>query len=521
MKGKKQSSGDLVLVSWVSVNHGAAPLLTAIAEERSPFRHRARRIYLCWRNAPGPEGDRERDALRATLERLEEVLGDLCPELVDVPWQSSAPPTDHVEIRRFAEPTLLRVRQENPSATIVLHLSPGTPAMHAVWLVLGSTGFVDGDLQMIQTSDERGRAAGLSPVRNVDLHLDTWLRRFRASRPRSTGDDDGSLLDPASVESPALVHALEQLAEWAPLRVPVLLVGERGTGKTTMANALRSRSPFQKEQPGGWPVVVCGQFKVNPELARSELFGHKEGAFTGATNDRVGLLEQADGDSLFLDEIADLDRDTQRLLMAAVEGRGYHRLGDPQLRHSRFRLVCATNRPIEELRGSLLDHDFFDRIAMFVLRVPPLRECREDLPRLWRSVVVRAVSSAEVRPDGWERIGEHEGILSVIRAHQLPGNFRDLQCVAFHVLAAVLAGRDEDAVVAAARRALEPPKAELPAAERTLPLEGGLVAWLEGQERQWLRVAMARGSTKSEAATLLGMARKTFEHRWKKLCEDE
>lgn len=513
--------GDVVLVSWVSVNHAASPLLTAVAEDGSPFRHRVRRLYLCWRDAPGSEGDRERAALKATLQQLEEALGELCPELIPIPWKTAAPPTDHVEIRRFAEPTLQRVRQENPAATIVLHLSPGTPAMHAVWLVLGSTGVVDGDLQMIQTSDQRGRAAGSPPVLTVDLHLDTWLRRFRASRPRAAGDDDGSLLDPARVESPALVRAFDQLAEWAPLRVPVLLVGERGTGKTTMANALRARSPFQKAQPGGWPVVVCGQFKVNPELARSELFGHKQGAFTGATSDRVGLLEQADGDSLFLDEIADLDRDTQRLLMAAVEGRGHHRLGDPELRQSRFRLICATNRPLVELRGGLLDHDFFDRVAMFVLRVPPLRECREDLPQLWRGVVERAVGSAEVKPDGWERLGEHEEILRMLRAHHLPGNFRDLQRVAFHVLAAVLADRDDEQVVAVAKKALQAPESESPAAERALPLEGGLQAWLDEQERGWLREAMARGGTKTEAAELLGMPRKTFENRLKKLCGDD
>ena len=202
--------------------------------------------------------------------------------------------------------------------------------MHAVWLVLGTTGFVEGKVTLIQTADKRGRQAGRPEVQEVSLSLDTWLKRFRASRPRRPGqEDDGRLWDPAELQSPPLRGVLRRLQEWAPLRVPILLVGERGTGKTTMAHFLRSVSPYQKEGKEDWPVAVCGQFRVNPQLARSELFGHKKGAFTGATSDRKGLLEEADGDTLFLDEIADIDRDTQRLLMAAVEGRGVGHLVSP------------------------------------------------------------------------------------------------------------------------------------------------------------------------------------------------
>lgn len=516
-----------VLVSWVSVGHQAAPLLTAIANPKSPLRDRVARLYLCWRDTPSPDGAPEREAFRETAKSLRAELGSMCPKIIKVRWQTAASPTDHAAIRPFAEEVLTKARAENPDALIAIHLSPGTPSMHAVWLVLGTTGFVPGPIELLQTADKRGQAAGHPPVKFLKFDLDTWLRRYRASRPRKAGDDDsGHMWDPARVKSPTLREALAKLQEWAPLRVPVLLVGERGTGKTTLANLLRSMSPYQTAKKRGWPAVVCGQFRVNPQLARSELFGHVRGAFTGATRDRQGLLEQADGETLFLDEIADIDGDTQRLLMAAVEGRGFQRLGDEKVRQSRFRLVCATNRPLADLRGGLLDRDFFDRIAVFVLSVPPLRQCTEDLPDAWRAVLVASTAASGIKPDGWEEFCDHPRLLAEISRHPLPGNFRDLQRAAYHLIAALHANRDEDQVIDAAVSGLGVPESDRHAIPSATDLAGELPlddlrAQLEAYETAWLQAAMFKASgNKSEAARLLGLARKTFEHKLGKIGGD-
>jgi DNA-binding NtrC family response regulator len=362
-------------------------------------------------------------------------------------------------------------------------------------------------------------------VQLVRFPVDTWLRRYRALQAAGAAEPGREeSWDLARARSPALRRALEQLKEWAPLRVPVLLVGERGTGKTSLAGFLRAMSPFQRLDPSEWPVVVCGQFRVNPQLARSELFGHTKGAFSGAHATHDGLLERANGDTLFLDEVADIDRDTQRLLMAAVEGRGFQRLGDTKPRRSEFRLVSATNRALEALRGEILDEDFFDRIAVFVLVVPPLRECIEDLPDAWRCVLAAATRTAGVRPDGWERFLDHPRLLDALKEHQLPGNFRDLQRAAHHLLAASNAGRKETDVLQAATRGLGPPmgrpgpEVRSQSPRRELPLAGGLRENVQAFEREQLLAAMkAAGDNKSEAARLLHVPRKTFEHRWQLL----
>ena len=512
---------DGILVSWVSVNHRAAPLLDALSHPKSILNGRIGKLVICYRDGPSddPWSAREKEAMRATVRTLRRDLAPVCPEIVRRAWKTKAPPTDHSSIRPFAEKVLRDARKDRPEAPIYIHVSPGTPAMHAVWLVLASTGFIDDPVHLVQGVGGKDRPPADPPVGRVDFPLDTWLQRYRRQRPsRPSAEDDGHLWDPRDAQSPALRRVMARLERFAPLRVPVLILGERGTGKTTLAGQLRARSPFQGTGDGTWPVVVCGQFRVNPQLARSELFGHKKGAFTGAVADRKGLLERSDGDTVFFDEIGDIDRDTQRLLVAAIEGRGFTRLGDDRVRHSRFRLVCATNRPVTELRGEALDQDFFDRLAMFVLRVPPLRDCGADLPALWRSILTRCCREAEVEPDGWQELEEDKALIGAMMAHRLPGNLRDLQRAAFHALAALESGGAVADAVTEARASLE--QADLGQqvdtldAEARLPLEGGLDAELARVEAMWLAAALGAGNgNQSEAARLLGLPRKTFTDR--------
>ena len=170
---------------------------------------------------------------------------------------------------------------------------------------------------------------------------------------------------------------------------------------------------------------------------RAELCGYKKGSFTGADRDHPGLLAAADGDTLFLDEIGDVSRDVQRLLIRAVEEGKYQPLGSVDFQRSDFRLLAATNLGNEVIQERL-DADFLDRIRQVSLTVPALREIRDDLPLIWDSVYARAVQTSGL--DGVHCPISREvrnGILTGLSKHALPGNMRDLFRVAYRLIASV------------------------------------------------------------------------------------
>ena len=218
--------------------------------------------------------------------------------------------------------------------------------------------------------------------------------------------------------APGIQRVLETVAAVADADANVLIIGESGTGKELLANALHEQS---HRRSGPWIKINCAA--LPKDLIESELFGHTRGAFTGATTDKVGLLEEADGGSLLLDEITEMPMDLQAKLLRVLEERMVRRLGAAKTVPVDFRLISSTNQsPDVALREGHLRQDLYFRINTVSIEVPPLRERRDDIPILVRAFLDRyrtkhARAVEGIDPEPYRRL----------LSWSWPGNVRELQ----------------------------------------------------------------------------------------------
>jgi transcriptional regulator with PAS, ATPase and Fis domain len=198
----------------------------------------------------------------------------------------------------------------------------------------------------------------------------------------------------------------------------VIVYGESGTGKDLVARAIHEMSDRAEN---AFIAVNCGAIPEN--LFESEFFGHKKGAFTGASIDKSGYLESADGGTLFLDEIGEIPLNMQVKLLRAIEGGGFTPIGSTRVKKSDARIIAATNRDLKDLvRRGLMREDFFYRIHIIPIQVPSLRERREDIPLLaYHFMQMLGKNEAEsFLPDK---------VMKAMQAYTWPGNVRELQNV--------------------------------------------------------------------------------------------
>jgi DNA-binding NtrC family response regulator len=303
------------------------------------------------------------------------------------------------------------------------------------------------------------------------------------------------------------------IARIAPTDATVMILGETGTGKE-----LAARTIWQLSKRGDMPFIPVNCGALAEHLVESELFGHRKGAFTGADRDHKGLFEVANGGTLFLDEVGELNKNVQVKLLRFLESGEVRRVGDTEPFRTNVRIVCATNRDLRGMiRDDLFREDLYFRINTFELRLPPLRERRQDIPDLARHLLSRAAK----RPV--EQLADllTPEAIDVLLEHEWQGNVRELANVMEH--AYIIAGGgpilpEHLPHTVSQSRSL---KASLNLAPGTTPLPAPSSArTLEEIEMEHvLRVLDKHGGSKTAAAQELGISLKTMYNKLNRLQE--
>jgi DNA-binding NtrC family response regulator len=225
-------------------------------------------------------------------------------------------------------------------------------------------------------------------------------------------------------ESPALREVLDTIKQVAPSSATILVEGESGTGKELAAHAIHNLSRRNKAK---FVVVHCAA--LSPQLLESELFGHEKGAFTGATERRIGRFEQANGGTIFLDEVGEIDASTQvKLLRVMSEQHSFERVGGNQTLHADVRIIAATNKNLEKLvqEGKFRD-DLFFRLNVVRIQMPPLRDRKEDIPLLVRGFL-RHFCKLNDKP----LLEITSDAMDALLSYDWPGNVRELRTAIEH-----------------------------------------------------------------------------------------
>jgi transcriptional regulator with PAS, ATPase and Fis domain len=217
-------------------------------------------------------------------------------------------------------------------------------------------------------------------------------------------------------KSPAMQEVYELILKAAATDANVIIYGESGTGKELVANAIHQMSDRKGK---GFIPVHCGAIPEN--LLESEFFGYKKGAFTGANTDKSGYLDMADGGTLFLDELGEISPGMQVKLLRVLEGKGFTPIGSNEVKTSDVRFIAATNRNLKQhVEKGLIREDFFYRIHIIPIYLPPLRKRKEDIPLLIEHFMKSQSKTVKVPP----LTGK---MLDSLLNHPWPGNVRELQ----------------------------------------------------------------------------------------------
>ncbi|MCP5238250.1 MAG: nitrogen regulation protein NR(I) [Zoogloeaceae bacterium] len=354
---------------------------------------------------------------------------------------------------------------------------------------------------------------------DVDQAVSLVRRAIEQGAEDQVVGEEAALAPEILGQAPSMQEVFRAIGRLSQSHATVMITGESGSGKELVARALHRHSPRREA-----PFVAINTAAIPRDLLESELFGHERGAFTGATAQRRGRFEQAEGGTLFLDEIGDMPPELQTRLLRVLSDGHYYRVGGHQPIKANVRVIAATHQNLEDrVRQGLFREDLFHRLNVIRLRLPPLRERREDVALLVKHFLQKSARELGVEP---KRLTE--GALRHMQAQTFPGNVRQLENVC-HWLTVMAPGQVVD-------EADLPPEMREPGdaspspgnwtqalgaeADRLLAESPGEVH--ERLQREFERVLIRRamhatGDRRVEAAQLLGLGRNTITRKIQEL----
>lgn len=274
------------------------------------------------------------------------------------------------------------------------------------------------DLESAVSSFQGGAFEYLPKPFDVNHALELIRRALEQSQRKNPQAEDAQATPDILGHAPAMQEVFRAIGRLAQSNATVLITGESGTGKELVAHALHRHSSRSDK-----PFVAINTAAIPKDLLESELFGHERGAFTGATATRRGRFEQAEEGTLFLDEIGDMPAELQTRLLRVLSDGNYYRVGGHQPIKANVRIIAATHQNLDErVKQGLFREDLYHRLNVIRLRLPPLRERREDIPLLAKYFLQKSA-----RELGAEQKTLSESALAYLSAQDIPGNVRQLE----------------------------------------------------------------------------------------------
>lgn len=377
------------------------------------------------------------------------------------------------------------------------------------------------DLESAVSAFQGGAFEYLPKPFDINHAVELIRRAMEQSQRGEAAIEDTPVTPDMLGQAPAMQEVFRAIGRLSQTHATVLINGESGTGKELVARALHRHSPRANK-----PFIALNTAAIPKDLLESELFGHERGAFTGATATRHGRFEEAVGGTLFLDEIGDMPAELQTRLLRVLSDGNYYRVGGHQPIKANVRIIAATHQNLDErVKQGLFREDLFHRLNVIRLRLPPLRERREDIPLLAKYFLQRSA-----RELGVEQKQLSDAALQHLMAQEIPGNVRQLENLCHWISVMTPSQQVEVADLPPEWRETPPADEAITSADWRSALAHEVIAalqrgdqnLLDSLNRQFESILITQalhhtGGRRIEAAMLLGMGRNTLTRKVQEL----